>query len=76
MRRGVLREDRGIRGSGGSRPGFGGRMPKLPTLLSKQDFKVRAKEEVDTYRAVAGKQYKNFKFIKIEVYKELKFRLR
>jgi hypothetical protein len=44
-------------GSGGSRPGFGGRMPKLPTLVSKQDFKVRAKEEVDTYRAVAGKQY-------------------
>ena len=50
-------EGSGGSGSGGSRPGFGGRMPKLPTLVSKQDFKVRAKEEVDTYRAVAGKQY-------------------
>ena len=32
-------------------------MPKLPTLVSKQDFKVRVKEEVDTYRVVTGKQY-------------------
>ena len=32
-------------------------MPKLPTLVSKQDFKVRTKEEVDTYRTVVGKQY-------------------
>ncbi len=38
-------------------PGFGGRMTKLPTLVSKQDFKVRTKEEVDTYRTVPGKQY-------------------
>ena len=53
----VRTEGSGGSGSGGSRPGFGGRMPKLPTLVSKQDFKVRAKEEVDTYRAVAGKQY-------------------
>ena len=50
-------EGSGGSGSGGSRPGFGGRIPKLPTLVSKQDFKVRDKEEVDTYRAVAGKQY-------------------
>jgi hypothetical protein len=53
----VRTEGSGGSGSGGSRPGFGGRMPKLPTLVSKHDFKVRAKEEVDTYRAVAGKQY-------------------
>jgi hypothetical protein len=53
----VRTEGSGGSGSGGSRPGFGGRMPKLPTLVSKQDFKVRVKEEVDTYRAVAGKQY-------------------
>ena len=32
-------------------------MPKLPTLVSREDFKVRVKEEVDTYRAVVGKQY-------------------
>ena len=38
-------EESGGSGSEGSRPGFGGRMPKLPTLVSKQDFKVRAKEE-------------------------------
>ncbi len=45
----VRTEGSGGSGSGGSRPGFGGRMPKLPTLVSKHDFKVRAKEEVDTY---------------------------
>ncbi len=50
-------EESGGSGSEGSRPGFGGRMPKLPNLVSKQDFKVRTKEEVDTYRSVTGKQY-------------------
>jgi hypothetical protein len=31
----VRTEGSGESGSGGSRPGFGGRMPKLPTLVSK-----------------------------------------
>jgi hypothetical protein len=59
----VRTEGSGGSGSGGSRPGFGGRMPKLQTLVSKQDFKIRVKEKVDTYRAVAGKQYMDGLFL-------------
>ena len=42
----------GYGGRGGSRPALTlpeGKIPKLPTLVSRQDVKVRVKEEVDTY---------------------------
>ena len=38
----------------GSHPGLGGRMTTLPIVVS---TKVRAQEEVDSYRALVGKQY-------------------
>ena len=50
-------------GIGGSRPGFGGRIPKLPTWgdrclqTGRQTSVQRLFEEVDTYRVVVGKKY-------------------
>ena len=51
----VRTEGSGSRGSGngGSRPGFWGRIPKLSTVVSNQDFKVRVKEVGDTNRSLA-----------------------
>ena len=51
----VRTEGSGSRGSGngGSRPGFWGRIPKLSTVVSTQDFKVRVKVVGDTNRSLA-----------------------